>query len=167
MGEQVEQIAPLLPDRSPSDIQNLLEKLSQEVPQVPVAPLVPLFEGFRAAGLKLGVATNDAEASMARHLEVAEIDALLDFAVGFDSGFGHKPGPGQLLGFADHLGLDPRHIFFCVVFNLDLHAARAAGMVGIGVLSGPAEPEVLSPHAEVVLPTIADIPAWLAARGAS
>jgi phosphoglycolate phosphatase len=43
----------------------------------------------------------------------------------------------------------------------DLHAARAAGMVGVGVLSGPARAEVLAPVADVVLDDIAAIAGWL------
>ena len=48
----------------------------------------------------------------------------------------------------------------------DLLAARAAGAVAIGVLSGPNAAEVLTPHADVLLASIMDLPNWLEARGA-
>jgi phosphoglycolate phosphatase len=43
----------------------------------------------------------------------------------------------------------------------DLHAGRAAGMAVMGVLTGPATEAELAPHADVVLPSIAALPAWL------
>jgi phosphoglycolate phosphatase len=44
----------------------------------------------------------------------------------------------------------------------DLVAGRAAGMITVGVLTGPATREDLAPHATVVLPDIGHLPAWLA-----
>jgi phosphoglycolate phosphatase len=46
----------------------------------------------------------------------------------------------------------------------DLHAAQAAGMVPVGVLTGVAGREVLEPEAAVVLDSIAALPDWIAAR---
>ena len=43
----------------------------------------------------------------------------------------------------------------------DLDAGKAAGMVTIGVLTGPAPREELAPFADVVLDSIAEIPSWL------
>ena len=44
------------------------------------------------------------------------------------------------------------------------HAGRAAGMTTIGVLTGPALKEELSPLADVVLPNIGHVPDWLDAQ---
>lgn len=46
----------------------------------------------------------------------------------------------------------------------DMHAARAAGMVAVAVLTGPARAETLAPAADVVLPDIGHLPSWLAER---
>ena len=43
----------------------------------------------------------------------------------------------------------------------DLLAGRAAGMITIGVLTGPAPHEELAPFADVVLADIGKIPDWL------
>ena len=43
----------------------------------------------------------------------------------------------------------------------DLHAARAAGAVAIAVLTGPAPRHELEPHADYVVDTIAELPAYL------
>ena len=64
--------------------------------------------GLRQAGLKLGVATNDGEMPALQHLESVGIRDHFDFVAGYDSGHGFKPGPGQLLAFATHVGVDLR-----------------------------------------------------------
>jgi phosphoglycolate phosphatase len=43
----------------------------------------------------------------------------------------------------------------------DLKAGRAAGMVTLGVLTGPAEQKDLEGYADMVLDNIGDIPEWL------
>jgi phosphoglycolate phosphatase len=43
----------------------------------------------------------------------------------------------------------------------DLDAARRAGMAAVGVLTGTAIHEVLEPLADIVLPDITHLPAWL------
>jgi phosphoglycolate phosphatase len=43
----------------------------------------------------------------------------------------------------------------------DLRAGRAAGMTTIGVLTGVAGAEELSPSADLILPDIGHLPAWL------
>ncbi|WP_147124333.1 HAD family hydrolase [Shimia ponticola] len=163
-GTMEEQAAALLPHLPGRTIDNLIAELTErslDVPQVEVTPLITYFDDLRARRLRLGVATNDAELSMQRHLEIAGVSDFLDFAVGFDSGHGFKPMPGQLLAFAERVGVDPSRCAMVGDSTHDLEAAQAAGMVGIGVLTGPARREDLSGLASVVLPSIAEIPAWL------
>jgi phosphoglycolate phosphatase len=47
---------------------------------------------------------------------------------------------------------------------LDLAAARAAGAIAIGVLTGPAPYAVLAPHADALLTSAAEFAAWLDSR---
>ncbi|MEM9267634.1 MAG: HAD family hydrolase, partial [Pseudomonadota bacterium] len=72
--------------------------------QVPVCPLAELFDHLRNAGLPLGIATNDAEAPAREHLRQEGIEDRFTFIAGYDSGYGGKPEPGQLLAFAQHVG---------------------------------------------------------------
>ncbi|WP_342662245.1 HAD-IA family hydrolase [Rubellimicrobium thermophilum] len=90
------------------------------------------------------------------------MDDLFGFVAGYDSGWGGKPGPGQLLAFAESAGLDPADCAMVGDSLHDLAAARAAGMRGIGVLTGVAGRETLAPAAEVVLESIATLPDWIA-----
>ncbi|RYH01928.1 HAD family hydrolase [Salipiger sp. IMCC34102] len=135
-----------------------------EVPQRPAADLPRLLDHLRARGLTLGLATNDAEAPARAHLQAEGITDRFDFIAGADSGHGHKPGPGQLLAFLDRTGLAPGACAMIGDSTHDLEAGRAAGMVCVGVLTGPAPRAELTPMADVVLDTIADLFDWLDAR---
>ena len=114
--------------------------------------------------LLIGVATNDAEDPARAHLDAAQVLTLFDFVAGYDSGFGGKPAPGQLLGFCAATKLAPKHCIMVGDSTHDLDAGTAAGMRTVGVLTGPATAADLSPFADVVLGSIADLPAWITAQ---
>mgnify|MGYP000622122426 CR=1 FL=1 len=144
-----------------------MDAAAQKVPQVQAAPLVGFFTDLQARGLKLGVATNDAESSARRHLEAAGVAEMMDFIAGYDSGFGGKPAAGQLHGFCAATGLAADACVMVGDSLHDLHAGRAAGMRTVGVLTGPAPAEELAPSAYVGLASIADLPDWLDEQGMS
>ncbi|MBR2655481.1 MAG: HAD family hydrolase [Loktanella sp.] len=154
-------ILDVVPARDKSALLARMNAGSAKVDQVEAVPLRPYTAQLRQIGLTLGVATNDAEAPAVRHLERAGIRADFDFVAGYDSGFGAKPGPGQLLGFCRTTGLAPQACVMVGDSTHDLHAGRAAGMMTIAVLTGPAPREELAALADVVLADIGDIPAWL------
>lgn len=147
-----------------ADLLAMINEEAAAAPQQPAVPLRPLLEGLRGRGLALGVATNDSEGPARAHLAQAQVTALFDFIAGYDSGFGGKPAPGQLLGFAKQLGLAPSEVVMVGDSTHDLHAGAAAGMRRIAVLTGTALREDLAPHADVVLRDIGEIPAWLDAQ---
>ena len=149
---------------SREDILALMEEVGKAAPMVPAVDLPQVLGDLRARGLRLGLATNDTEAPARAHLSGAGVLGLFDFVAGCDSGHGGKPAPGQLLAFAEAMGLPPAQIAMVGDSLHDLEAARRAGMVGVGVLTGPALRETLALHAEVVLPTIAGLAPWLDAR---
>ena len=83
------------------------------------------------------------------------------FVAGYDSGHGAKPGPGMLEAFCRETGLAPGACAMVGDSGHDLASARAAGMVRVAVLTGPASAADLAPFADVVLPDIGRLPAWL------
>ena len=145
-----------------ASLAKLLNDEAEQAPQAEAVPLVPLLTRLRDAGLKLGVATNDAERPARAHLEAAGITSFFDFIVGYDSGHGGKPAPGQLLAFASHVDLTPDQIAMVGDSTHDLRAGRAAGMTCIAVLTGLATEAELAPFADVVLPDVGYLPEWLA-----
>lgn len=156
-------LAPLL-GRPLAEVVDWINAESAEAPQAEAVPLAPLLDGLRAQGLKLGVATNDAEMPARAHLSAAGVLDRFDFLAGFDSGHGAKPAPGMCLGFAEAMALDPAEVVMVGDSRHDLHAGRAAGMRTLAVLTGLAPAAELAPFADAVLPDIGHLPGWLAAQ---
>lgn len=160
--EVTERLLPHFPDRGFDDILRMLNEEAEHAPQAEAVPLLPLLGRLRDLGLRLGVATNDAEGPALVHLEAAGVRGYFDFIAGCDSGHGAKPQPGQLLAFAERIGLAPDRIVMVGDSTHDLIAGRSAGMQTVAVLTGLAEAAVLAPYADAVLPDIGHLPAWLA-----
>lgn len=159
-------LSPFLPHWPLEDLVRELDRRSAEVALVEVTPLVPFFAQMKARGLQIGLATNDTEVPARAHLAACGITRYFDFVAGYDSGFGGKPGPGMAEAFLRHTGLAP-HAAAMVGDSLhDLHAGRAAGLRCVGVLTGVAGADELAPHADVVLPDISHLPAWLDSQSA-
>lgn len=132
-----------------------------EAPQVETAPLRPLLGRLVDAGIRLGLATNDAEVPARAHLARAGVLDQFAFLAGYDSGHGAKPGPGMLDAFCRATGLPPSACAMIGDSEHDLASGRAAGMVAVAVLTGPASAAELAPFADAILPDIAALPDWL------
>jgi len=120
-----------------------------------------LLTGLAARGLRLGLMTNDADANTRAQLRQLGLDGLLEFVAAYDSGHGHKPDPDPVLAFASFAKVTPGEVAVVGDTEHDLAAARAAGALAVGVLSGPVPRERLLPHADVLLPSIAALDDWL------
>jgi phosphoglycolate phosphatase len=158
----VDAVLRVLPGTRPDALRAHLIRSAAEVRPVEAAPLAPLLGQLRAQGYALGVATNDAEA--AARAQLSSVLDLLDFLAGYDSGFGAKPGPGMAQAFCRHVGLPPEEVAIVGDSTHDLHCGQAAGLVTIGVLTGPADASDLAPHADVVVEHVGALPDWLAGR---
>ncbi|MCG6859601.1 MAG: HAD family hydrolase [Salaquimonas sp.] len=110
-----------------------------------------------ARGLPLGIATNDSEEGGRAHAEIAGISGHFSFYAGHDSGHGAKPDPGMVLAFAGHCECPPERIVMVGDSLHDMHAARAAGAIGVAVTTGPAGREQLAPHADYVIDNLAEL----------
>lgn len=151
----------------PSLVDDLNEAFALETlaSLTPVGDPVAVLRALRARGLRLGLATNDAEANARQQLAKLGLDAHLDFVAGYDSGHGGKPDPGMVLAFAARLGVAPVDVALVGDTPHDMAAARAAGAIAVAVLSGPIGRAVLEPLADHVLASIADLPALVDALG--
>ncbi|MDX1786208.1 MAG: HAD family hydrolase [Roseovarius sp.] len=156
-----EALAAALPGIDIDALEREMMLSSADVPLAPSVPLSPFLVGLRGRGLRLGVMTNDTEYGAHAHLRSAGVQDLFDFIAGFDSGHGAKPAPDPLLAFARAAGVAPERVVMVGDSTHDLIAGRRAGMHTIGVLTGIAAQDELAPHADVVLPDIGHIPAWL------
>jgi phosphoglycolate phosphatase len=132
----------------------------------PMGDVKALLTRLRAQGLRLGLMTNDADANTRAQLQRLGIDGLLEFVAAYDSGFGHKPDADPVLAFARFAGVAPGEIAVVGDTLHDLEAARNAGSIAVAVASGPTPREKLEPHADVLLPSIAQLEEWLSSGGA-
>jgi phosphoglycolate phosphatase len=153
-----------LPEMRADGVRHHLIRSAAEIRPVEATALVPLLDRLRDDGYMLGVATNDAEEATRAQLAEAGILDRFDFIAGYDSGWGAKPGTGMHEAFCRATGLAPAEVAMIGDSTHDLHSGRAAGMVPVAVLTGPAEADDLTPHADVVLDHVGHLPAWLAER---
>jgi phosphoglycolate phosphatase len=126
----------------------------------PIGKPAEIFAALKARGLRLGLATNDSEASARRQVAALGLAEHLDFIAGYDSGHGGKPAPGMALAFARQLGVAPSEIAMVGDTLHDLRSARAAGALAVAVLTGPALIENLADEADHVLDDIAGLVDW-------
>jgi phosphoglycolate phosphatase len=133
----------------------------------PIGDPQTLLSSLAARGYRLGVITNDAEIPARAHARKLGIADYLDFIAGYDSGFGAKPDPEPVLAFAKAVGVEPAEVAVVGDTVHDLAAARAAGAVAIGVLTGPAAPGALAAQADGLFPSATDFSAWLERTGAA
>ncbi len=149
------------PELEEARLRHFILETTSSAPQVEATPLAALLDRLIGAGLILGVATNDSEAPARAHLERAGILDRFAFVAGYDSGHGAKPTPGMLLAFCQATGLAPEQCAMIGDSVHDLDSGRAAGMRRVGVLTGLASRADLEGHADVVLPDIGGLIAWL------
>ncbi len=163
-----ELMASILPKWSAAEVEDLANRTALEMGADDLAPVARLREtlvALREMGFSLGVATHDAEATAHANIKMLGVDDLFDFVAGYDSGHGHKPGPGMPNAFAKAISADPAETVMVGDSVHDLGAGRAAGCaLSIGVLTGPATEAELAPEGDIVLPSIADLPDMLAQR---
>ncbi|MEL6424279.1 MAG: HAD family hydrolase [Pseudomonadota bacterium] len=162
--EAVVAMLPHLPRWTATDLRAYVIEASNHAPLAEATPLVPLLTGLKDVGYVLGVSTNDAEEPASQQLVQSGVRDLFSFIAGYDSGYGAKPAPGMQQGFCTFTGLPEAETVMIGDSLHDLEAGRAAGMATVAVLTGPAPRAVLSPRAEVVLDSIADLPRWLATQ---
>ncbi|MCB1425280.1 MAG: HAD family hydrolase [Zhengella sp.] len=130
---------------------------------VALAGIPQALRSLQASGRALGIATNDSERGARETMVRLELDALFTAILGYDSVPRAKPWPDMIHAFAGHAAVAPGAVAM-VGDNLhDLEAARRAGAgLAIGVLSGTSGHGDLASLADVVLDSVADLPAWLA-----
>jgi phosphoglycolate phosphatase len=121
----------------------------------PLADLTALFEGLRASGRRVAVATSDDRDPTLRTLAALRLDPLVDAVVCADDGVPNKPAPDPVLHVCRELGVAPGRSAVVGDSPADLAMGRAAGAgLVIGVRTGVGEGEHLA-AADVVIDSVA------------
>lgn len=127
----------------------------------PIGDPAALLSGLKGEGYRLGIITNDSEAGARAQSEKLGLTPWFDAIIGYDSGHGQKPEAGQILAFMARFGVAPSETALVGDTLHDLDAARAAGVVAIGVASGYLDADTLRPHADHVISNIMELPSLL------
>jgi phosphoglycolate phosphatase len=118
---------------------------------------------LHSVGMRMAVATNDSTQGAERTLSALGIAQLFDAAFGYDAVANPKPAPDTVQAFCDMTGLRPSQLAMVGDNRHDLEMAKAGGVgLAVGVLSGTGSRETLEPLADVILESIAELPAYLA-----
>ena len=153
-----------IPETTVSDILGQLNEQAEKAPQVLVTDLLSLTRELRSQGLKLCVMTNDAVRVAHEHLTSVDALDFFDHVIGSDSGYGAKPEPAPLLALAAKIDVPAAACLMVGDSTHDLIAGHAAGMRTVAVLTGLAVREDLEDLADLVLPDISHLAAWISAQ---
>ena len=133
---------------------------------VAVPGLEATLRHLHGEGRKLAVVTNDLEAAAERTVQKFGVRHLFSAIIGYDSVANPKPAADPVHLACSLFNVEPHEV---VVIGDNLHDLEMAHVSGagaaIGVLTGNASHADLSPKADAVLASIADLPHWLAEIG--
>lgn len=102
-----------------------------------------LIGGLRASGRPFGVVTSKRHASALVSLECVGLTGQIPLLVTEEDTATHKPSPEPLLHALNQMGADAADAVYVGDAIVDMQAARAAGVRGIGVTWGAASAEEL------------------------
>ncbi|BCP53252.1 phosphatase [Kaistia sp. 32K] len=147
----------------PADDASFLNRLRELFHEATLHAATPIgepgriFAALRSDGYQLGVITNDSEIGAKAQCERLGLSQWFEAIIGYDSGHGRKPEAGQIVAFMERFGYQPGETALIGDTLHDMHAARAAGVLGIGVESGFMSAEQLAPHADYVISDISQL----------
>ena len=125
---------------------------------LPYAGMHQLVTDLIEAGAKVGIATSRRRGSAQGLKELLGLDERLPLLVGLEDTVAHKPAAEPLLLAAERLGSEPGDCVYVGDALVDLRAAQAAGMVGVGVTWGAGVPgELRAESAHAVVDEIGDL----------
>ncbi len=157
--EVVDAIFQMFPKVMKKKIHEGLFEGSGDAKQVPLTDLHKLFNNLET--LAFGLVTNDSEANAINHLEQHNLIQYFDMIIGYDSGYGSKPEPGQIEAFLRKKNLLSQEVLMIGDSTYDLVAANKINMPCLGVLSGTADKKDLSPHTPFIIDSIDELETWL------
>lgn len=127
---------------------------------VPLAPgLVTLLDALRGERIGLGVGSSAPPENVNLILDVGQIRSYFGAVVDGSQVKRGKPAPDVFLRAAELLGLPPERCAVIEDAPAGILAAKAAGMVGVGVATTHTPSELSAAGADVVYPSIAELTA--------
>jgi phosphoglycolate phosphatase len=170
-GTNADLIALWYPGQSPGERRSTIEEYDRFVGENASAKPYGLpgvkdtIEKLHRQGYRMGVATNDSTKGAEQTLAALGMSQLFDAAYGYDAVANPKPAPDTVRAFCDLTGCKASEVAMVGDNRHDMEMARAAGVgMAIGVLSGNGTRETLSPLADILIGSVADLPGLLSGR---
>ncbi len=152
----------LVPARNIDELERTVNSYSATVGprrSVPVGDLSRLFQALTAGNIQLGLATSDSEEGARLTLDVSGVRRYFRWIAGYDSGGAVKPDRAVVDEFSRAVGVEAGEIAVVGDTLHDMNMGRDAGVgLVVAVLTGAVEREILEPHADIVLPSILNLP---------
>ncbi len=124
----------------------------------PITDLHALFRRLHAGGQRIAIATSDDRDPTERTLAALGLGSWVEATVCADDGVAVKPAPDMVLHLCKELGVAPGRTAVVGDALADLTMGRRAGAgLVIGVLTGVGDADHLSPAADLVLRSVADL----------
>lgn len=124
----------------------------------PLADLQRIFSTLRARDIRLAIATTDDREPTVATLAALDLAQYIEGVVCADDGLPNKPAPEMLLHLCRTLDVSPAQTVMVGDSVADLEMGRRAGVARvIGVMTGLTEAGQLAPHADLVIPSVADL----------
>lgn len=124
----------------------------------PCADLKILFRQMVERGIKIAVATSDDRAPTEATLRGLGVESFIEALACADDGAPVKPAPDMVYTICRQLAIDCAHAVVVGDSVADMQMGRSAGAgLVVGVLSGVSAAQTLAPHADVIVPSIADL----------
>jgi phosphoglycolate phosphatase len=156
------------PDWAPAEQQVMAKRIDSEYAPLarkyisPLLDLPPLLSELMEAGYHLGVGTNDAESSARNQMAHLGVAQFFKSIIGYDSVQKPKPSGQMIEAFARSLGIRVEEVAMVGDNTHDLEEAEHGGAgLAIGVLSGNGTHGDLSPLADIVISSVAELPKTL------
>jgi beta-phosphoglucomutase family hydrolase len=152
------------PDAESARIADEKEHAFREIikSDVPLAPgLIPLLDSLRAAHVPLAVGSSAPPENVDLVLDAGRIRPYFSAVVDGTQVARGKPAPDVFLRAGKLLGLAPADCAVIEDAPAGILAAKAAGMLAIGVATTHKDHELLAAGADIVFPALADLSAPL------
>jgi len=127
----------------------------------PYEGVIAALDELSAAGVKLGVCTNKAQAPTDRLLQALGLDRYFGAVIGGDALPVRKPDPGHIGAVLERLGVDRRTAVMVGDSDFDVLGARAAGVPCVVVSFGYTYVPARELGADRVIDHFAELPATL------
>jgi pyrophosphatase PpaX len=105
--------------------------------------ILNLLHGLQRAGIKLGLVTSKSRYTTQMAFDLTGIESYFDEAICADESPRNKPSPDPILLCLERLGVQPGDAAYVGDSPADMQAAKAAGVVAIGVTWGVFPEETL------------------------